>query len=47
MEITLVDGIKDGHKYELVLLRKRIAEVRIWVQNLDYEHRISFLVPDP
>ena len=66
MEITLVDGIKDGHKYELVLvdgfefeyakfgtpeyvdiLRKRIAEVRNWVQNLDYEHRISFSIPDP
>ena len=29
------------------VLRKRIAEVRNWVQNLDYEHRISFLVPDP
>ena len=105
MEITLVDGIKDGHKYELVLvdgketpmyvasrlltntdreqdlgifnggnvwfekgdmratfeferakfgtpeyvdvLRKRIAKVRNWVQNLDYEHSISFQVPDP
>jgi len=29
------------------VLRKRIAEVRNWVQNLDYEHSISFQVPDP
>lgn len=104
MEITLVDGIKGGYKYESVsvdgkempmyvasrlltntdkerslgifycgeiwfekgdmratfkfedakfgtqeyvdALKKRIAEVRNWVQNLDYEHSVSFSVPD-
>lgn len=29
------------------ILKRRIAEVREWVQNLDYERQVSFLVQEP